>query len=86
MGETLLPLHTLFKPLQWLYAQSTEEQQRAGLIGWAKHCKLALPCTLAHNRTDSCVMDEALLPMYACQGSISSLSLVAVFGGVDASC
>ena len=59
------------------------EQQRAGLIVRAKHCKPAQPCTSTQNPTDSLHHDEDLLPVYPCQNSIGLLSWVLAVDGVD---
>ena len=52
--------------------QSPGEQQRAGLIVRAKHCKPAQPCTSTQNPTDSLRHAEDLLPMYPCQKFLSA--------------
>jgi hypothetical protein len=51
MGEPLLPMRTLLKTLRWLFAQSTEEQQRAfDWLGEAPQASAALHISTGPHR------------------------------------
>lgn len=63
--------------------QSPGEQQRAGLIGWAKHCKPAQPCTATHNPTDPCIMMRNCFPCSPTRTLSACCHWVLAVDGVD---